>query len=73
MSLNKHFYLFQYEISDLIPYFDEIVILQNIVRVEDSYLENNKDREKKVQKHRIANGITNKMMSLFPQMFVLSP
>ena len=73
MSLNKDFYLFQYEISDLIPYLDEIVILQNIVRVEDSYLENNKDREKKVQKHRIANGITNKMMSLFPQMFVLSP
>ena len=73
MSLNKHFYLFQYEISDLISYLDEIVILQNIVRVEDSYLENNKDREKKVQKHRIANGITNKMMSLFPQMFVLSP
>ena len=47
MSLNKHFYLFQYEISDLISYLDEIVILQNIVRVEDSYLENNKDREKK--------------------------
>ena len=45
--------------------------LQNIVRVEDSYLENDKDRDKKkYKKNRIANGITNKMLSLFPQMFV---